>query len=203
MLEQRHLVKQLSRMRPAASRNWLKALRALLDFAVAEGFRPDNPAAAIKFRKYKAKSHHAWTAEEIEQFEAYWPIGSKPRLALALLLHTAQRRGDVVRMGAAHPRQWHLCEAAKDRSRIAGPYFGGAARRAAEDASASLHIPDATENGTPYKPGEFKRWFRRQCNAAGSPGIASRTASDMPPPLGWPRRGRARTRSRRSQGTKP
>ncbi len=36
MLERRHLVKQLSRMKPAASRNWLKALRALLDFAVAE-----------------------------------------------------------------------------------------------------------------------------------------------------------------------
>ena len=101
-LEQRHIVKLLSRLKPAASRNWLKALRALLDFAVAEGFRPDNPAAFIKFRKYNAKSHHAWTAEEIERFEAYWPIGSKPRLGLALLLHTAQRRGDVVLMGARH-----------------------------------------------------------------------------------------------------
>jgi integrase len=99
LLEQRHIVKQLSRMKPAASRNWLKALRALLDFAVAEEFRPDNPTAGIKFRKYKAQSHHAWTQEEIEQFEARWAIGTKPRLALALLLHTAQRRGDVVRMG--------------------------------------------------------------------------------------------------------
>ena len=38
MLEQRRLVKQLSRMRPAASRNWLaRALRALLDFADCRG----------------------------------------------------------------------------------------------------------------------------------------------------------------------
>ena len=79
LLEQRHIVKQLSRMKPAASRNWLKALRALLDFAVAEEFRPDNPAVGIKFRKYKAKSHHAWTAEEIAQFEAHWAIGRAMR----------------------------------------------------------------------------------------------------------------------------
>jgi site-specific recombinase XerD len=26
-----------------------------------------------------------------------------------------------------------------------------------------------TENGTPYKPGDFSEWFRRQCNAAGLP----------------------------------
>jgi integrase len=104
MLERKHIIKLLNRMKPAASRNWLKALRALLDFAVAEEFRLDNPAAGIKFRKYKAQSHHAWTQEEIAQFEARWAIGTKPRLALALLLHTAQRRGDVVRMGPQHIR---------------------------------------------------------------------------------------------------
>ena len=37
-------------------------------------------------------------------FEAYWPIGSRPRLALALGLFTAQRRSDVVRIGKQHIR---------------------------------------------------------------------------------------------------
>ena len=47
-----------------------------------------------------------------------------------------------------------------------------------------------TENGTPYKPGEFSEWFRRQCNAAGLPkhcvphGLRHAAAT-----LGWPRRG--------------
>ena len=42
------------------------------------------------------------TDAEIAQFEARHPIGSKPRLALALLLYTGQRRSDVVRMGRQH-----------------------------------------------------------------------------------------------------
>ena len=169
MLEQRHLVKQLSRMRPAASRNWLKALRALLDFAVAEGFRPDNPAAAIKFRKYKAKSHHAWTAEEIEQFEADWPIGSKPRLALALLLHTAQRRGDVVRMGARHIRGNGIyVKQQKTGAELQVP-ISAELRAVLQKTPVQAFTFLTTENGTPYKPGEFSEWFRRQCNAAGLP----------------------------------
>ena len=184
-LEQRHIVKLLSRLKPAASRNWLKALRALLDFAVAEGFRPDNPAASIKFRKYRAKSHHAWTAQEIEQFEAYWPIGSKPRLALALLLHTAQRRGDVVRMGARHIR-------------------GNGIYVKQQKTGAELQVPISAElravlQKTPVPARHTSRvslanGFGASAMPRDCPSIASRTASDMPPPLGWPRRGRARIR---------
>ncbi len=36
--------------------------------------------------------------EEITQFEAHWPIGTKQRLAFALLLFTGQRGSDVCRM---------------------------------------------------------------------------------------------------------
>ena len=38
-------------------------------------------------------------------FEAYHPIGSKARLAMALGLYTAQRRGDVLKMGRQHIRE--------------------------------------------------------------------------------------------------
>lgn len=40
-----------------------------------------------------------WNEDEIAQFEAIHPIGSRARLAFALLLYTGQRRGDVIRMG--------------------------------------------------------------------------------------------------------
>jgi integrase len=39
---------------------------------------------------------------EVIRFEEYYRIGSRPRLALALLLYTAQRRSDVVGMGRQH-----------------------------------------------------------------------------------------------------
>jgi integrase len=42
--------------------------------------------------------------DEILQFETKHPVGSRARLALALLLYTGQRRSDVVRMGRQHFR---------------------------------------------------------------------------------------------------
>jgi integrase len=45
---------------------------------------------------------HAWSEGEIAQFHARHPNGTRAGLALALLVYTAQRRSDVVRMGWQH-----------------------------------------------------------------------------------------------------
>ena len=92
----------LSRMKPAAARNWLKTLRGLLAFAVAEGFRADDPTLGLKLPPMKTDGIHAWTEDEIARFEVHFPIGTKARLAFALLPDTLQRRGDVVGMGPQH-----------------------------------------------------------------------------------------------------
>ena len=44
----------------------------------------------------------SWTEDEIAAFEARRAIGTRPRLAFDLLLYTAQRRSDVLRMGRQH-----------------------------------------------------------------------------------------------------
>src|SRR5262249_12270271 len=87
---------------PHVARHWRTVLRALSEFAIKRGYRRDNPAANIKVPPIKSDGFHCWADHEITQFAAYWPIGSKPRLAFALLLYTFQRRGDVVRMGRQH-----------------------------------------------------------------------------------------------------
>jgi site-specific recombinase XerD len=91
LLEQRHIVKLLAELRPHARANWLYALRGLLNFAVVEGFIEENPAVAIKLRVAKTKGHCSWTENEVAQYEARHPIGTKARLALALPLYTALR----------------------------------------------------------------------------------------------------------------
>ncbi len=106
-------------MGPGAARNWLKALRHLLEFAAAEGFRIDNPTQGIKLPPHKTDGRHTFTEQEIAKFEAHYPIGTKPRLAFALLLETGQRRGDVIRIGPQHISRWAgrpgvLDQAAKD-----------------------------------------------------------------------------------------
>ena len=92
---------------PHAARNWLVTLRSLCQFAVKRGWLRADPTRDIKPRSIKGDGFHTWTDDEIAQFEAHHPIGSKPRLALALLLYTAQRRSDVVRMGRQHIRETH------------------------------------------------------------------------------------------------
>jgi integrase len=83
---------------PEAANNLLKVLRLMLGFAVEIDMIPHNPAINIKRFKNRGEGFHTWTEEEIAQFEAVHSVGTKPGLALALLLYTAQRRGDVVRM---------------------------------------------------------------------------------------------------------
>src|SRR5262249_24671094 len=87
---------------PPAARSWLVTLRSLCQFAVKRRHLRTDPTANIKLAAIKGDGFHTWTEDEIQQFETHHPIGSKPRLALALLLYTAQRRSDVVRMGRQH-----------------------------------------------------------------------------------------------------
>jgi integrase len=58
--------------------------------------RTDNPFTDLK--RYRLGTYHTWTDAEIAQFERRWPLGTRERLAFALLLYTGQRGGDVVKM---------------------------------------------------------------------------------------------------------
>jgi len=71
-------------------------LRRLLSFAVATGKRRDNPFDSTP--KYKIETHRTWTDTELDAYEKRWPLGTRERLAYDVLLYTAQRVGDVVRM---------------------------------------------------------------------------------------------------------
>ena len=87
---------------PHAARSWLATLRSLCQFAIKRGLLRTDPTRDIKLRSIKSDGFHTWTDDEIAQFEAHHAIGTKPRLAFALLLYTAQRRSDVVRIGRQH-----------------------------------------------------------------------------------------------------
>src|SRR6516162_10298233 len=87
---------------PHASRSWLATLRSLCAFAVKRRYLRTNPTADIKLASIDSDGFHTLTEDEIAQFEAHHPIGTKPRLAFALLLYTGQRRSDVIRMGRQH-----------------------------------------------------------------------------------------------------
>jgi integrase len=169
MLSQNHVAHMLSRMGPVAARNWLKTLRGLLDFAIAEGFRADNPTLGIKLPPHKTDGHYAWTEDEIAQFEAHHAIGTKPRLAFALLLDTAQRRSDVIRMGPQHVRNGviHIRQD-KTGTALAIPIYPSL--QAVLDGTPCKDLTFlVTRTGRPFSGNDFSEQFRAWCDAAGLP----------------------------------
>src|SRR6476646_2200671 len=52
--------------------------------------------------------HHTWTDDEIEQYRAYWPLGTQQRLVMEFALETTSRRGEVVRLGPQHVKNGHI-----------------------------------------------------------------------------------------------
>lgn len=89
---------------PGAARNRLKSLKALFRWAVDREFAPVDPTQGVKPIRNVSDGHHTWTPDEVQTFERCFGIGTKARLALALLLYTACRRGDVIRLGPQNIR---------------------------------------------------------------------------------------------------
>jgi integrase len=90
--------------KPEAANQFRKVLRAMMKHAVEIGLRADDPTRDVRAIRVKSEGFHSWSDAEIAQFEDRHPVGSRARLAFALLLYTGQRRSDVVRMGCQHVR---------------------------------------------------------------------------------------------------
>jgi integrase len=154
---------------PHAARSWLVTLRSLCQFALKRGLLRADPSANIKLASIKSDGFHTWTEDEISQFEAHHSIGSKPRLALALLLYTGQRRSDVVRMGRQHIRDGVLTvKQQKTGKALAIPVHSDL--QVVLDATPSEHLTFlVTATGKPYGGNAFSEQFRNWCDAAGLP----------------------------------
>jgi integrase len=170
-LTRRHLEAMLARkMRtPAAANHWLRLIKTLMRFAVREQLRADDPARDIEYIKRRSAGFHTWTEDEIARFESFHPVGSKARLALGLLLYTAQRRSDVIRMGRQHVRTGvvHMRQQ-KTGAMLAIPVHP--ALQAILDATPGEHLTFlVTEYGKPFTAPGFGNWFRDRCDEAGLP----------------------------------
>lgn len=82
--------------RPGAALSILKMLRILIRHAIEIGWLNHDPSLGIK--RPKTQEIRSWTDAEIAQFETRWPIGTRERLAFALMVYTGQRRSDIHKM---------------------------------------------------------------------------------------------------------
>jgi integrase len=158
---------------PGAALNFLGALRALMRHAITVGLRADDPTVGIRGPKFKSAGFYTWTEADIAAFEAKHPVGTRARLALALLLYTAQRRADVVKMGRQHVRDGLIhVRQSKTGTTLAIPLHPELCR--VLDATPAENMTFmTTTGGKPFHPDSFTHWFKRQCREAGLPVKAS------------------------------
>jgi site-specific recombinase XerD len=156
---------------PGAANDRVKVLRTMFSWALEHDCIESNPTVDLKRVRYASSGHHAWTTAEIDKFEARHPIGTKARLALALLMWTGIRRSDVVRVGKQHVKNgWLKLPLYKNSLRSPVTVELPVAPQLAQIISASpvggLTFL-VTEYGRPFTAAGFGQWFRDRCDEAG------------------------------------
>lgn len=151
------------------ARTCLITIRPFCEWAVTQQMIEADPTAGIKIKLPKSDGHDTWTDEEVAQFETRWAIGTEERKALALMVCTGQRRGDIVRMGRKHLHDGVLSikqgKTAVPVHIPVHPELAAAIAACPEGISTFLVSP----TGRPFDERNFNKWFRAACDAAGLP----------------------------------
>jgi integrase len=175
LLQRDHVIKLLAARAstPGTANALRRSLRALMQHAVEIGLRADDPTRDVrKMPIPKGDGYHSWTEAEIAEFKRHHPVGSRARLAFALLLYTGQRRSDVVRMGHQHINDGAICVRQQKTGREVWVPVHEALAPIIAEASTNLTFL-LTDQGKPYTAAGFGNWFRDQCRAAGLSGCSA------------------------------
>lgn len=166
-------LRDLKKGLPGAGNNRRKYISAMFGWGVEAGHMSANPARDVRRIKYSSAGFHTWTVAEVAQFIERHPIGTKPYLALCLLLFTGMRRGDMVRLGRQHTWRGLL------------RFVPGKTKHVRVDFSEKPILPPLaaaieagptgdltfleTQYRKPFTAKGFGNWFRTRCDEAGLP----------------------------------
>lgn len=159
---------------PESANGRVKAIRQVMKWAVKKNFVPMNAARDVELFKSGSQGFHTWTLEEVAQFEEHHPIGSKARLAFALLLYTGQRRSDIIRFGKQHAKRGTLTFVQhKGRNlkphKLTLPILPALQKIIDASPLGDLTFLVNDWNNRPFTDSGFGNKFRKWCHQAGLP----------------------------------
>lgn len=127
-----------------------------------------NPIEEAETPEHKATGYYRWKEEDIAQYRGRWPLGTKPRLAMELVLWTGARRKDAHVM--APPKNGRIGETASKTGKEMDVKVAPKLQEAI-DAMPAVGITTllVTEYGKPFTVAGFGNWFKDQCRKAGLP----------------------------------
>jgi integrase len=159
---------------PGAAANRRKHLSVLCGWGVDHDHLTSNVARDVRtVKKAKGGGYYTWTVADVEQYLEHYPLGTKGRLALALLLFTGSRRQDMVTFGKQHVRGGWIRYVPKKtlykRSDVSQkPWLPVLADIVASSPCGPMTFLE-TAQGKPFTAAGFGNWFRDRCDEAGLP----------------------------------
>jgi site-specific recombinase XerC len=109
---------------PDQARHFLDTMRGLFRWALAAKLVKSDPTTGVENPpRKKGDGFIPWTEEHVAAYERRWPLGTRQRVWLDVLLYTGLRRGDAVRLAAnTSGRAWERSRpkraASQSRSRF-------------------------------------------------------------------------------------
>lgn len=158
--------------KPSDANKYIKASRKLFQFAIERGLMKVDPTAGIKLLALpNVDGFHTWTEEEVEAFEARWPVGTRERLALDIMLYTGLRRSDAVRLGRQHMKNGRITIRTEKSVNSGHPVAVTVTvlpplMRSIMAAKTGPLTFLVTARGKPFVKESFGTWFRAACDAA-------------------------------------
>ena len=160
---------------PAQARHFLNAMRGLFRWAAKAQHVKTDPTIGVENPQLKkGDGFIAWTEDHVEAYERLWPIGTRQRVWLDVLLYTGLRRGDAVRFGRQHVRSGIgsiKTEKSGGTVTVTLPILPVLAKTLDAGPCGELAFI-AGEHGKPLTKESFGNLFRDACRAAGVPGSA-------------------------------
>lgn len=103
LMTRKHVIELRDTLRdtPGAQNEIVKSISAMFGWAVEAAVATANPATKIK-KLDSGDGFHAWSEEEVKQYEERHPVGTKARLMLHLAMFTGLRLSDLAIAGKQH-----------------------------------------------------------------------------------------------------
>jgi len=105
---------------------------ALFTWAIKNDLATFNPAEKLEKLGAGSDGYYTWTEQDVETFEAYWPVGAKPRLAMSIMIYLGVRRSDAV------TAPWRRCIRPSCSASCNAPRSNGRASTPARSARSSV-----------------------------------------------------------------
>jgi integrase len=155
---------------PAQARNFLDAMRGVFRWAVKARLAKVDPTIDVDNPpRPKTEGFAVWAEDDIARYEKQWPIGTRQRVWLDVLVFTGLRRGDAVRLGRQHVRNG-VATIKTEKSgytvEVTLPILPVLSRTLEAGPCGELTFI-AGENGHPLTKESFGNLFRKACRGAG------------------------------------